>query len=543
MARQRSIYETGTYETPLADFLEQIPDYFIKWEALKQTEKRQNRLDEDVRVQRNIDNLKWVQGQKDKDVTRTTNAYNTAIQNEEDAIKMLPSHLRVNAMKTSSVQHIQKAGESAYQEEQSFLKRLEPIDASLVGKPAEKIKHLSGLLEQPDIASNPNRVNQINQRITNLKRDLAKNEIEDYFKDYPDVYDISEQERIMAQAELDPTNALKSLKKPTGDVTFPSAVSYLNKLSERREFGDLRDITQEAYDKMVVDAQRMVDQYTPSGKAKIQLERKGKRIASEILEEHPWVKPGSDLLQKELSARMGGSSVIEGRTEQEYLDAQKTREQSSGVLLPEGVTQETFYADIPPVAGAGEGITEEEDVDIPAILGNLQAGAVASVPADTTVTAPLPPAEPVPADTVTVPVDTTTVPPVKPEVVPAPPKDEFVGVEETAEGGLTPKDGKYKNVEGVSSTVTGAIKNIERMKPIYEATEDGTEKKRLLLVRIAAEQQKIIDLIEPFISKKTGNFKNKDFNKTFYSRISKKTKIPEPELKGLILNNLQYSLL
>ena len=543
MAKRRSIYETGTYQTPLADFLDEIPDYFLKWETLKQAEKRQNRLDEDVRVQRNIDNLKWVQGQKDKEVTRTTNALNTLIQNEEDAIKMLPSHLRVNAMKTSSVQHIQKAGESAYQEEQNFLKRLDPIDASLVGKPAEKIKHLSGLLEQPDIASNPNRVNQINQRITNLKRDLAKNEIEDYFKDYPDVYDISEQERIMAQAELDPTNALKSLKKPTGDVTFPSAVSYLNKLSERREFGDLRDITQEAYDKMVVDAQRMVDQYTPSGKAKIQLERKGKRIASEILEEHPWVKPGSDLLQKELNARMGGSSVIEGRTEQEYLDAQKTREQSSGVLLPEGVTQETFYADIPPVAGAGEGITEEEDVDIPAILGNLQAGAVASVPADTTVTAPLPPAEPVPADTVTVPVDTTTVPPVKPEVVPAPPKDEFVGVEETAEGGLTPKDGKYKNVEGVSSTVTGAIKNIERMKPIYEATEDGTEKKRLLLVRIAAEQQKIIDLIEPFISKKTGNFKNKDFNKTFYSRISKKTKIPESELKGLILNNLQYSLL
>ena len=374
MARRRSIYETGAYQTPLADFLEQIPDYFLKWETLKQAEKRQNRLDEDVRVQRNIDNLKWVQGQKDKDVTRKTNAYNTAIQNEEDAIKMLPSHLRVNAMKTSSVQHIQKAGESAYQEEQNFLKRLDPIDASLVGKPAEKIKHLSGLLEQPDIASNPNRVNQINQRITNLKRDLAKNEIEDYFKDYPDVYDISEQERIMAQAELDPTNALKSLKKPTGDVTFPSAVSYLNKLSERREFGDLRDITQEAYDKMVVDAQRMVDQYTPSGKAKIQLERKGKRIAGEILEEHPWVKPGSDLLQKELNARMGGSSVIEGRTEQEYLDAQKTREQSSGVLLPEGVTQETFYADIPPVAGAGEGIKEEEDVDIPAIFGDLRAG-------------------------------------------------------------------------------------------------------------------------------------------------------------------------
>ena len=38
MARRRSIYETGTYQTPLADFLDEIPDYFIKWEALKQGE-------------------------------------------------------------------------------------------------------------------------------------------------------------------------------------------------------------------------------------------------------------------------------------------------------------------------------------------------------------------------------------------------------------------------------------------------------------------------------------------------------------------------
>ena len=37
MARRRSIYD-ASYQTPLADFLEQIPDYFLKWEALKQGE-------------------------------------------------------------------------------------------------------------------------------------------------------------------------------------------------------------------------------------------------------------------------------------------------------------------------------------------------------------------------------------------------------------------------------------------------------------------------------------------------------------------------
>ena len=39
MARQRSIYD-ASYQTPLADFLEQIPDYFLKWEALKLQNKK-----------------------------------------------------------------------------------------------------------------------------------------------------------------------------------------------------------------------------------------------------------------------------------------------------------------------------------------------------------------------------------------------------------------------------------------------------------------------------------------------------------------------
>jgi hypothetical protein len=38
MARRRSIYDTGNYSTPLADFLEEIPNYFLKFEQLKQAE-------------------------------------------------------------------------------------------------------------------------------------------------------------------------------------------------------------------------------------------------------------------------------------------------------------------------------------------------------------------------------------------------------------------------------------------------------------------------------------------------------------------------
>ena len=38
MARRRSIYDTGSYSTPLADFLEEIPNYFLKFEQLNQAE-------------------------------------------------------------------------------------------------------------------------------------------------------------------------------------------------------------------------------------------------------------------------------------------------------------------------------------------------------------------------------------------------------------------------------------------------------------------------------------------------------------------------
>lgn len=46
MARQRSIYNTGSYQTPLADFLEEIPNYFLKFEQLKQAET--NRQEEKI---------------------------------------------------------------------------------------------------------------------------------------------------------------------------------------------------------------------------------------------------------------------------------------------------------------------------------------------------------------------------------------------------------------------------------------------------------------------------------------------------------------
>ena len=170
------------------------------------------------------------------------------------------------------------------------------------------------------------------------------------------------------------------------------------------------------------------------------------------------------------------------------------------------------YAVVPTAEKPVIEVDEKPDVDLaiagerelPSVLtSGLKAEKTQEAPVDITATVPLPATKPVPADTVTVPVDTTTVPPVKPTVVTAPPKDEFVGVKETSDS-LLKKDGKNINIEGVSSRISNSIKSIEQMKPVYTETKEGTEKKRLLLKSIAREQKKIIDLIEPYISKKTG---------------------------------------
>ena len=72
MGRRRSIYDAGTFTTPLGDFLEKIPDYFIRWEQLKQAESER----EEAKDFRNLQYSNAIAQQQKDNEYRQTQALN-----------------------------------------------------------------------------------------------------------------------------------------------------------------------------------------------------------------------------------------------------------------------------------------------------------------------------------------------------------------------------------------------------------------------------------------------------------------------------------
>ena len=99
------------------------------------------------------------------------------------------------------------------------------------------------------------------------------------------------------------------------------------------------------------------------------------------------------------------------------------------------------------------------------------------------------------------------------------------------------------NVQQLSSRVSNSLKKLDSAKKTYRATdsEKETNKKGILARRIASEQKKIIDLLKPYLQE-SGDFRDNFFNQRFYDLLSKRTKIPVNELKGLILSNMEYNI-
>jgi|TARA_R100000482_G_C5132189_1_gene152783 hypothetical protein len=99
------------------------------------------------------------------------------------------------------------------------------------------------------------------------------------------------------------------------------------------------------------------------------------------------------------------------------------------------------------------------------------------------------------------------------------------------------------NVQQLSSRISNSLKKLDSAKKTYRATdsEKETNKKGILARRIASEQKKMIDLLQPYLLE-SGDFRDNFFNQRFYDLLSKRTKIPVNELKGLILSNMEYNI-
>ena len=99
------------------------------------------------------------------------------------------------------------------------------------------------------------------------------------------------------------------------------------------------------------------------------------------------------------------------------------------------------------------------------------------------------------------------------------------------------------NVQQLSSRISNSLKKLDSAKKTYRDTdsEKQTNKKGILARRIASEQKKMIDLLQPYLLE-SGDFRDNFFNQRFYDLLSKRTKIPVNELKGLILSNMEYNI-
>ena len=106
--------------------------------------------------------------------------------------------------------------------------------------------------------------------------------------------------------------------------------------------------------------------------------------------------------------------------------------------------------------------------------------------------------------------------------------------------GFKTPEGKFRNMEGVTSDISKSLKQIERVKTNYQNTEPSN-KKTLLARQLTRIQKDMLDLLSPYLS---DNMKLKDSESTnkFYGMLSKKSGISESELKRLLKFNMGFNI-
>jgi hypothetical protein len=219
----RSIYSRrqrlgpASYETPLADFLDRLPDYFNDYQRNQLAlEKQQlaNKMYEDSREQQ-------------------------AYRNELTLINSLPESARAKAMLSSENENIQEAGRAVEEESNAFDAMLNPSDMSEPEN--QQLEYYNNLLNSPSVRNNQARINQVKGKIKSLNNNLLQSQVQTWYdsnKDNPNA------RIILQQSQYDPSGAIKNittLKDPkkreiiadasgykryadTGDRVFPDVV-------------------------------------------------------------------------------------------------------------------------------------------------------------------------------------------------------------------------------------------------------------------------------------------------------------------------------
>jgi hypothetical protein len=193
MAR-RSIYSRrqaqapGTYETPLADFLDAIPGY------VNQYQQNQLQLDKQALQEKRYDDAI-----KQRDYTNELNLY-----------KLLPDDVRSAAMSKSENEDISQIGTKAVNNNKAFLDQLNFTDMSK--SDVDMLDYYDNLLTSPNVAGNTKRENQIKNKIISQQNKIKKESIVKYYDDNPD----SKFKNIdLQRAQYEPDEVIKDLNDRT----------------------------------------------------------------------------------------------------------------------------------------------------------------------------------------------------------------------------------------------------------------------------------------------------------------------------------------
>jgi len=241
---KRSIYSSrqrmapGQYETPLADFLDQLPGYINQYQqnqlTLNKRKLEERRYNNSILRQTRLDNE-----------SKTQKEY----QSEVDAIKLLPESLRAGAYATSNIPRLKAIGTKIKEDESSFNDLLNREDIDYINNPVKEIKSLRELLLSPEISKYPNRVDQINEKIKILTPIASSKEVENFIKNNPNDLRVPE---LTSLYKINPVKALESIS-PTRSTKStiqrnmynPTTKEYIaltdSEIAERKATEDTKD--------------------------------------------------------------------------------------------------------------------------------------------------------------------------------------------------------------------------------------------------------------------------------------------------------------
>ena len=224
----RSIYSRrqrlgpASYETPLADFLDRLPDYFNQYQQMELARDRQRlaekRYDEQQERQAILDQ------QRNED---------RKYRKEVMLINSLPESARAKAMLSSENKNIQEAGRAVEEESNAFDAMLNPSDMSEPEN--QQLEYYKNLLNSPSVRNNQARINQVEGKIKSLNNNLLQSQVQTWYdsnKNNPNA------KIILQQSQYDPSGAIKNittLKDPKERkiIKDVSGYSYYEDTKER----------------------------------------------------------------------------------------------------------------------------------------------------------------------------------------------------------------------------------------------------------------------------------------------------------------------